>query len=41
MTRIEKWGLYCQSGQNVSAGIYIYSMRTTSFHKTRKMVLLK
>ena len=35
------WDATDQSGRNVSAGIYIYSMRTTSFHKTRKMVLLK
>jgi len=35
------WDAKDQYGKNVPAGIYIYSMRTTGYHKTRKMVLLK
>ena len=35
------WNGKNEMGQNVSAGIYLYTIVTPSFSKTKKMILLK
>ena len=35
------WNGTNQSGHSVAAGVYIYVIRAGSFHKTKKMILLK
>jgi len=35
------WDGKNELGQNVSGGIYLYTIETPSFSKTKKMVLLK
>ena len=35
------WNGKNEMGQNVSGGIYLYTIETPSFSKTKKMILLK
>ena len=38
---IVNWDGKSNSGQNVSGGIYLYTLESSTFSKTKKMILLK